>query len=121
MTTFPQVLPCYLRVKHRREPGVMFIFVSAATPKTAVRELPGRGTHLRHKGQCSRYINKTPGKEERAGQQMWPGHALTKPATPHPGLWGVTINKDEIIPRLPCEMRGTLKPPTLSHITVTHI
>jgi hypothetical protein len=99
----------------------MFIFVSAATPKTAVRELPGRGTHLRHKGQCSRYINKTPGKEERAGQQMWPGHALTKPATPHPGLWGVTINKDEIIPRLPCEMRGTLKPPTLSHITLTHI
>ena len=111
--TFPQVLPCYLWVKHRREPGVMFIFVSAATPKTAVRELPGRGTHLRHKGQCSRYINKTPGKEERAGQQMWLGHALTKPATPHPGLWGVTINKDEIIPRLPCETRVTLKPPTL--------
>lgn len=99
--TFPQVLSCYLWVKRRREPGVMFIFVSTATPKTTVRELPGRGTHLRHKGQCSRYRNKTPEKEERAGQQMGPGHALTKPATPHPELCGVTISKDEIIPRLP--------------------
>ena len=29
MMTFPQVLSCYLWMKRRREPGVMFIFVSA--------------------------------------------------------------------------------------------
>ena len=55
----------------------------------------------KHKDRLGRYRNKTPEKEERAGQQMGPGHALTKPATPHPELCGVTISKDEIIPRLP--------------------
>lgn len=51
-----------------RQPGVVFIFDSAATPKPTVRELPGSGTHLRHKGQCSTERNKTPEKEGRAGQ-----------------------------------------------------
>lgn len=36
--------------------------------QTIVRELPGGATHPRHKGQCSRYRNKTQEKEKRAGQ-----------------------------------------------------
>lgn len=33
-----------------RQPGGMFIFVSAVTPNPTARELPGREANLRHKG-----------------------------------------------------------------------
>ena len=84
--TFPQVLSCYLWVNRGREPGAMFIFVYAATPKTTVRELPGRGTHLRHKGQCSRYRTRLQRKRKGLVRRQGQDGALTKPAAPHPEL-----------------------------------